>query len=178
MKQKFNWIWCFVLLFTALSLQAADLKEGDLAPTFKIKDQKGQEFDLQDRKVKAQWTVLYFYPAAETPGCTKQACAFRDGIEKIRKLNADVIGVSINSVEDQAGFAKHHNLNFTLLADEDATVTKLYGSKMPILKMSKRWTFILDPQLKIRAINRDVDPVKDATQVAEKIESLQKSPVN
>ena len=149
---------------------AADLKVSDAAPTFKLLTHEGKSFDLQARK--GLWTVLYFYPKAETPGCTKQACAFRDNIKKIRVLGADVFGISADSVADQAAFHKNHNLNFILLADDKMEVAKLYGSKMPMLSMSKRWTFIIDPELKIRYVDHDVDPVKDADKVAEKISEL------
>ncbi|HTL13391.1 MAG TPA: peroxiredoxin [Bdellovibrionota bacterium] len=150
---------------------ATELKVGDVAPGFSLKDDEGKDFSLDSRK--GHWTVLYFYPKSETPGCTKQACAFRDSIGKIRALGAEVIGVSVNSVADQAEFKKNHHLNFPLLADDKTKVTDLYGSKMPILNMSKRWTFLLDPELKIQAIDHDVDPVKDADHVASKLKDLQ-----
>jgi len=166
-----------LFLMTALSIlhaedKSGELKVGDPAPSFKLLTQEGKEFNLADRK--GEWTVLYFYPKAETPGCTKQACSFRDNVKKIRALEAEVFGVSVNSVKDQLEFAKNHNINFLLLADEEAVVTKLYGSKMPLLSMSKRWTFIIDPKLNIRDIAKDVDPITDALRVAQKIAELQK----
>lgn len=150
---------------------AADLKVGDAAPLFKTKTHDGKDFDLSERK--GSWTVLYFYPKAETPGCTKQACAFRDHIEKIRKLGGDVFGISTDTVDAQGKFHENHKLNFVLLADADASVTGKYGSKMPVLKVAKRWTYIVDPELKIRAIDKDVDPVMDALNVAKTIEGMQ-----
>jgi peroxiredoxin Q/BCP len=151
---------------------AAEISAGNPAPVFKLQTMEGKEFDLAVRK--GSWTVLYFYPKAETPGCTKQACAFRDNIKKIRALGAEVFGISTNTVKEQADFAKNHNLNFILLADDKAEVTNLYGSKMPVVNFSKRWTFIIDPNLIIRNIDKDVDPIKDAEKVAEKIKELQK----
>lgn len=162
-----------LLFLLSLSAFGADLKVGDKATSFKLFTQEGKTFDLDSRK--GTWTVLYFFPKAETPGCTKQACSFRDNIKKIRVLKAEVFGISINSVKDQAEFAKAHALNFTLLADVDGAVTKEYGSKMPILNMSKRWTFIIGPDLIIQDIAKDVDPVKDAERVASKISELQKN---
>lgn len=152
------------------SALAADLKVNDPAPLFTAKTHEGKDFDLKSRQ--GQWTVLYFYPKAGTPGCTKQACAFRDNIEKIRAQGADVIGISADSVQAQAEFHKAQQLTFTLLADPDDKVIKLYGSKMPMVKMSKRWTFILDPDLKIKAIAKDVDPVVDSEKIADKIAEL------
>jgi len=160
------------LVLFSLCGGAAELKVGDTAPEFSLSKQNGEKFDLNSRK--GLWTVLYFYPKAETPGCTKQACAFRDNIKKIRQLGAEVYGVSVNSVEDQAAFGKNHQINFDLLADAEAKVTELYGVKMMMMKMSKRWTFVLDPTLKIRSIDKDVDPVKDADRVAEKLTQFQK----
>lgn len=160
------------LFFLAMPLLAQDLKVASTAPVFKVKTHEGKDFDLNSRK--GQWTVLYFYPKADTPGCTKQACAFRDSINVIREQGAEVYGVSIDTVADQAQFHAKHHLNFILLADADGNVTRLYGSKMPVVNMSKRWTFIIDPTLKIRSIEKDVDPAKDAEKVAEKIKALKK----
>ncbi|RYZ66188.1 MAG: peroxiredoxin [Proteobacteria bacterium] len=151
---------------------AADLKVGDQAPLFKAKDQTGGDFNLEDRKGK--WTVLFFYPKAGTPGCTKQACAFRDNIKKITEQDAAVYGISADSVADQAKFHKEHRLNFTLIADPEDAIIKSYGTKMPLIGLSKRWTFILDPDLKIRMIEKDVDPVLDSTRTAEKLATLKK----
>jgi peroxiredoxin Q/BCP len=151
---------------------AEELKVGDAAPLFALQNQDGAEFALQSQQGK-RWTVLYFYPKAETPGCTKQACAFRDSIDKIRALNAEVYGVSADEVEDLKAFQNNHRLSFDLLADPDGKVIRQYGAKMPVLTMAKRWTFIIDPDLKIRAIERDVDPLLDAKQVAEKLQSFQ-----
>jgi peroxiredoxin Q/BCP len=151
--------------------EALDL--GDSAPLFRTQTHEGKEFDLSSRK--GEWTVLYFYPKADTPGCTKQACAFRDNIQKIRNQQAEVFGISVNSVKDQAKFHEKYHLNFTLLADAKGEVVKLYGTKMPVVNVSKRWTFILDPELKIRAIEKDVDPALDAQKVADLIEKLKNS---
>ena len=150
---------------------ASDLKVGDVAPGVNLKTDEGSSFNLQSRK--GHWTVLYFYPKAETPGCTKQACAFRDNIDEIRKLGADIFGVSADGVEALKKFRKNHNLNFTLLADPGLDVINAYGTKMPAMNMSKRWTFVIGPDLKIRSIEKDVDPVLDAKRVADAIRKLQ-----
>lgn len=158
------------LLFSLVT-NAAELKVNDPAPLFQTQTHKGETFDLASRKGK--WTVLFFYPKAGTPGCTKQACAFRDHMKQIQALNADVFGISSDSVADQATFHKEQSLSFTLLADPDQKIIQAYGSKMPVMNMSKRWTFIVDPELKIRDINKDVTPEKDASLVADKIMKLQ-----
>ena len=161
----------FLFASCATATSSSELKVGDSAPIFKLQTHEGVEFNLENRK--GLWSVLYFYPQAETPGCTKQACAVRDNIKKIRDLGADVFGISTDNVADQAAFHKNHNLNFTLLADDKTVATNLFGSKMPVLSMSKRWTFIVGPDLKIKSIEHDVDPVMDAEKVAKKISELQ-----
>lgn len=148
------------------------LKAGDKAPLFTALKDDGTEFRLESRQGTG-WTVLYFYPKAETPGCTTQACAFRDSVKLIRAKNAEVYGVSTDSPAKLAAFRKKHNLNFPLLSDQDAKVVSLYGVKMPLVDIAKRWTFIIDPQLKVRWIDNDVDPAKDAANVASKLAELQ-----
>jgi peroxiredoxin Q/BCP len=164
-------IFSILSLILGTNAHAAALKVGDGAPNFSLQTNEGKPFELNARK--GAWTVLYFYPKAETPGCTKQACAFRDSIKVIRDLGADIFGVSVNTVAEQAGFHEHHHLNFALLADVDAKVAELYGVKMPVMKMAKRWTFIIGPDLKIKYIEQDVDPVKDAENVAQQLRLLQ-----
>jgi peroxiredoxin Q/BCP len=160
--------------FTVATLALAkDVELSQSAPLFKAKNQAGVEFDLSSRKGK--WTVLYFYPKAGSPGCTEQACAFRDSLKKIRDLGAEVYGVSTNTVEEQAQFHKEQKLNFDLLADPETKVTDLYGSKMPVLNFSKRWTFIINPELKIANIMKDVDTAKDAERVVSELAKLKGS---
>ncbi len=146
------------------------LEVGAKAPTFTAQTQAGQTFDLQSRK--GQWTVLFFYPKADTPGCTKQACAFRDSVDKIRAQGAEIYGVSADTVEAQAAFHKKYKMKFDLIADPDAKIISQYGTKMPVLKVSKRWTFIIDPELKVRSIRKDVEPLLDAQKVSEEIARL------
>lgn len=166
MKSKF-----FALFMALFSVSAWALSVGDTAPNFSLSTHEGKSFDLNSRK--GQWTVLYFYPKADTPGCTKQACAFRDSIKVIRVLGADVFGISTDSVAKQKEFHDKHQLNFVLIADPDGQAAAAYDTKMPLLGIAKRHTFVIDPELKIRDINTDVDPVKDANHVAETLKKLQ-----
>lgn len=159
-------------LFFLVPFNAQALEKGQKAPLFKAKNQEGVEFDLKAREGKG-WTVLYFYPKAETPGCTEQACAFRDAIKVIEQQNAKVYGVSTDSVEALAKFKKNHKLSFDLLSDSKGEICEMYGTKMPILKISKRHTFIIDPTLVIRHIDQDVDPAYDAKKVADELKRLQ-----
>lgn len=161
-----------VTQFLPGNAEAKELKANDAAPTFTVKTHEAKDFDMKSRK--GQWTILYFYPKADTPGCTKQACAFRDSVDKIRAEGAEVYGVSIDSVEDQAKFHKKHHLNFPLLADADGKISEAYKVKRPLINIAKRWTFVIDPELKIRTVFKDVDPVKDAAQTAAEVVRLKK----
>jgi len=145
-------------------------KVGDMAPSIVTQTGSGEAFNLTDRKGK--WTVLYFYPKDDTPGCTVQAKTFRDQIDSVRKLNAEVYGVSNDSVESHGKFSKKYDLNFPLLADPKSEIIKAYGTGS-ILGVSKRWTFIVGPELKIRWIQKSVVPAKNASEVAEVLKSLQ-----
>ena len=162
----------FLSLFFCSTAFSDELKVGDPAPLFKAKNQAGKDFDLKAQKGK--WTVLFFYPKAETPGCTKEVCAFRDGIKKIEAQGAKVFGISADTVEAQAGFHRHHNLNFPLLADPEAKVIQLYGSMMEGKNLSRRWTFLIDKKLMVRSIEKNVDPLLDAERVAKEISTLKK----
>lgn len=163
----------FIAFFLAVSVvHAAELLPGDDAPLFKLTTHANEQFDLESRRGKG-WTVLYFYPKADTPGCTKQACAFRDAVEQIRALNAEIYGISSDNVEALRAFHEKYQLRFTLLSDEKAEVISAYGAKLPLLSISRRWTFVLDPDLVVRAVERDVDPAQDAHKVAALITALQ-----
>jgi len=159
------------LFVSATRAAAAELKPGDPAPAFTARTDQDRTFDLQERKGK--WTVLYFYPKSGTPGCTKQACAFRDDMEAIRKLGAEVFGLSRDSVQSQRKFSLKHKLPFTLLADPEGKVINAYGTA-GLLGYSKRWTFIVGPDLSIRWMRKDVDPVLDAQEVAGALRGFQK----
>ena len=99
---------------------------GDKAPDFTLPSQMGDNVTLSEYLGKKN-VVLYFYPKDETPGCTKEACSFRDSYEELTNLGAEVLGVSGQSVESHKSFATHHNLPFILLSDENNKVRKLYG---------------------------------------------------
>lgn len=161
----------FAAVFFSAGIFAADVNLGEAAPVFSAPTHDGKTFNLADRKGK--WTVLFFYPKADSPGCTKQVCAFRDSVKKVRELNADVFGISSDDIADIAAFHQKHRLSFTLLADPKLEVIGKFGAKMPIVNYSKRWTFIIGPTLKIESIDKDVDPVADVDVTVKKIKELQ-----
>lgn len=102
------------------------LKVGDKIPNFKVKDTNGNEFDSQE-VIGQKPLVIYFYPKDNTPGCTVQACGFRDQYEDFKDLGAEVIGISSDSVESHQKFTQQFRLPFTLLSDSDKKIRKLFG---------------------------------------------------
>ena len=101
------------------------LNEGDKAPVFKVLTDSGEEFDLA--KHQNERIVLYFYPRADTPGCTIESCEFRDTAKKFTKKGVTILGISPDTTKDQSKFKEKFDLNFTLLADADKTIANLYG---------------------------------------------------
>ncbi len=145
---------------------------GALAPEFELPDQTGQLHSLED--YRDQWVVLYFYPKDETPGCTTEACEFRDNIFAFRKLNAQILGVSLDDVESHREFAENHSLPFPLLADVDGTAADAYGVKTRMLGMTvaKRQTFLIAPGGEIARHYEKVDPSGHSAQVIADLEGL------
>lgn len=135
---------------------ANDLKVGQKAPDFALMDDSGKKVKLSD--LKGRKVVLYFYPKDDTPGCTKEACAFRDGIKEIKDRGAVVFGVSADSVESHKKFKDKFELNFPLLADTDKKVVEDYGTWKEKSMYGKKYmgiertTFIIDGQGKISHI--------------------------
>jgi peroxiredoxin Q/BCP len=124
---------------------------GSVAPGFRLPSQSGQMVSLKDF-IGEKPVVLFFYPKDNTPGCTKQACAFRDDYEEFRKLDAEVIGISSDSVDSHRSFAAKHNLPFTLLSDEGGRVSKLYGVPNTLGLFPGRVTYVIDEECVVRHI--------------------------
>ncbi len=135
--------------FPALEASMA-LSEGQSAPDFTAKTDDGKTVRLSDFRGKD--VVLYFYPKDDTPGCTVQACSFRDNLSAFAGKNAVILGVSVDSVESHQAFKKKYQLPFTLLADTGGAISKAYGVYNEQWGMSKRWTFVIDPAGKIKKI--------------------------
>jgi peroxiredoxin Q/BCP len=127
------------------------VKVGDKAPDFTLPSQMGDNVTLSEFFGKKN-VVLYFYPKDETPGCTKEACTFRDNYEQLTKLGAEVIGVSKQSVESHQSFAIHYGLPFILLSDEHNKVRELYGVPSSMGIFPGRVTYIIDKKGIVRHI--------------------------
>lgn len=154
---------------------ASDLDVGMHAPLFELFDQAEKQHSLSDYLGK--WVVLYFYPKDDTPGCIKEACAFRDDVALLNNLDVQVFGVSVDTAASHAKFANKFNLKFPLLADLGGQVASSYGSltKIGPIRLAKRHTFIIDPEGKLAKIYRAVKPATHSDEVISEIKTLNKS---
>jgi len=119
------------------------LKVGAAAPDFQADDQHGRRRTLDELLGRGR-LALYFYPRDFTPGCTTEACSFRDHAESLAARGMNVVGVSTDGVESHARFAEHHGLNFPLLADLDRSIARAFGALQPLVGVAKRATFVID----------------------------------
>ncbi len=145
------------------------LKEGDVAPKFTVATSGGGKISLADYLGKN--VILYFYPKDDTPGCTKEACAFRDNFSDFKKTGAVVLGVSPDSVKSHDKFVEKFKLPFTLLADEDKKIVEAYGVWGEKSFMGRKYmgtnrvTFLIGPDGKIKKIWPEVKPEEHAAEV-------------
>jgi peroxiredoxin Q/BCP len=146
------------------------------APSFSLPDQDGTTHTIA--QYKGRWVVLYFYPKDATPGCTKEACAFRDGREFLENTGAVVLGVSKDSVASHKKFAQKHNLNFTLLSDESTDTIKAYGSWGKKKFMGKEYegikrnTYLINPSGDIYKTYENVNPITHAGEVYKDLQKV------
>ena len=147
------------------------LKEGSTAPVFKTKDASGETVSLKD--LRGQKVVLYFYPKDDTPGCTKEACSFRDSFSQFKKKGIAVLGVSPDSEASHQKFVTKYKLPFTLLADTDRSIAEAYGVWGEKKFMGRtymgvhRTTFLIDEKGRIKKIFEKVKPEEHASEVLE-----------
>jgi len=146
------------------------------AINFKLPDQNGQMHQLSD--YHGQWVVVYFYPKDDTPGCTKEACSFRDGRSDLEAEGVVVLGISKDTVESHKKFVDKYHLKFTLLADPDHQVIEKYGAwqeKSMFGKKyfgTKRMTFLINPEGEIAKVYSTVKPADHAQQILKDIRQL------
>lgn len=148
-------------------------KVGDTAPDFETQTDTGDNVKLSD--YRGQTIVLYFYPKADTPGCTKQACAYRDNYDVFAERDIPVLGISHDTVEEQAAFKQKFALPFTLLADPDAEIAKIYdlwtertverNGRSRTFQFLERSTLVIDPAGTVIFSARGVDPTTDTEAV-------------
>jgi peroxiredoxin Q/BCP len=164
----------FVVLLLPISFASlAKIKVGSKAPNFNLSDQNSIQHQLSD--YEGSWVILYFYPKDDTPGCTTQACDFRDAVKRIIASKSNVFGVSLDSVESHKRFADKNNLPFSLLSDESGEVSEAYDSLNNFMsfKSAKRNTFIIDPDGKVAKIYLSVKPSTHSQMVLNDLNQLQ-----
>lgn len=144
---------------------------GSAAPDFTLPDRSGSPVSLHDFLGKN--IVLYFYPKDETPGCTAEACSFRDSYEAFKEAGAEVIGISSDSSEAHQRFATHHRLPFILLSDADGACRKLYGVPATFGLLPGRVTYIIDQQGIVRHIfSSQFQPAKHISEALKTLQDL------
>ena len=150
-------------------------KVGDLAPDFQLPSTRGKQITLSELKGKD--VILYFYPRDETPGCTAEACSFRDLEGDLSKAGAAILGVSTDSMASHEKFSGKHKLNFPLLSDETADVAKMYGAwKEKNMYGRRAWgvartTYWIGPDRRIKKIYKKVDAAKHADEILSDIKA-------
>jgi len=153
------------------------LEVGQIAPDFSLQDQEGAVRSLAD--ARGRWVVVYFYPRDDTPGCTKEACAFRDDLPRFQGLNAVVWGVSADDAQAHQKFARKFDLNFPLLVDPDKAMLEAYGAWVEKSMYGKtymgvqRITYLIDPEGKVARAWSKVKPDEHAEEVAAALVGLQ-----
>lgn len=160
------------LTITSIGIAGEQPVVGTPAPEFELPDQDGQLHSLED--YRDQWVVLYFYPKDETPGCTTEACEFRDNIFAFRELGVQILGVSLDDVESHKAFAENHGLPFPLLADSDGETSTAYGVKTRMFGMTvaKRQTFIIGPDGDIAKHYEKVKPDEHSAELLADLKEL------
>lgn len=143
---------------SALQTAVAEPSEGQAAPTFRLQDQHGEWRTLDE--FRGRWVALYFYPKDDTPGCTKEACNFRDNVFAFKDIGAEIVGISLDDVASHLEFAKKYNLPFTLLSDAEGDTAKAYGvyGKFGFLNIAKRESFLINPDGVVAKHYSKVDP--------------------
>jgi peroxiredoxin Q/BCP len=174
--------WVVILAVVVLGLllwrsfaHAAEMpKAGQPAPAFSLPDQDGKTRTLAE--FRGRWLVLYFYPKDDTPGCTEQACTFRDDWQRLSALGAEVVGVSVDDVTSHFSFAKKYSLPFPLLADTSGEVAGRYGSvyRLGPVKFARRNTFLVNPQGEVAKVYLSADTSRNSREVIEDIQRLKK----
>ena len=167
-------LFLLVLILITSSSVLANLEVGDKAPNFILNDQNNESHQLSD--YEGRWVILYFYPKDDTPGCTTQACDFRDAVKRIIASRSVVFGLSLDSVESHKRFSDKNNLPFSLLSDEEGVAAKSYDSLNNFMgyKSAKRNTFIINPQGFLSKIYLSVDPKTHSQMVLNDLSLLQK----
>jgi peroxiredoxin Q/BCP len=164
------------LIFLGLSVSArAEIAVGDPAPEFRLQDQNGQWHSLE--QYRGTWVALYFYPKDDTPGCTKEACAFRDNIFAFEEIGATILGVSLDDVASHEVFAEKYSLPFSLLSDAEGEAAEAYGvlKSMGSFRFAQRQSFLIDPNGNIAKHYAKVNAGKHSEEVLTDLRNMRKA---
>ena len=161
------------ILFYAVGAAAAVPKAGDTAPLFTGQDQDGKTVKLKSL-IGKKIVLLYFYPKDNTPGCTKEACGFRDRMGELQKNNVEIIGVSFDSAESHQQFITQYKLNFRLLSDSDGKIADAYGVQVAGRKMARRVSFLIGLDGKIVHVTDSGNPDVHFNEMKDAIAGLKK----
>ena len=167
------------LVFVGLSSSVyGEALVGEPAPDFRLQDQNGEWHTLKGYAGK--WVTVYFYPKDDTPGCTKEACAFRDNIFAFEDIGAVILGISLDDVESHAAFAEKYSLPFPILSDADALVAKAYGvyKEMGTFKFAQRQSFIVRPDGQVAKHYAKVNAEKHSEEVLADLKQLMSVPAS
>ena len=162
-----------LMLLAGLPSQAAETPAvGSTAPGFRLQDQSGEWHDLAD--YRGRWLAVYFYPKDDTPGCTTEACNFRDNIYAFKAIGAAVVGIRVDSVGSHREFSEKYKLPFVILADEQGATAEAYGGlrDWQLMKIASRQSFLVDPEGNIARHYAEVDPETHTQQVLADLEAL------
>jgi len=165
------------LVFIGLSSSAAgEVVVGEPAPDFRLQDQNGEWHTLTGYAGK--WVAVYFYPKDDTPGCTKEACAFRDNIFAFEEIGAIILGISLDDVESHAAFAEKYSLPFPILSDSDAAIAREYGvyKQMGTFKFAQRQSFLINPAGQVVKHYAKVNAEKHSEEVLADLKQMIDSP--
>jgi thioredoxin-dependent peroxiredoxin len=163
---------CAILVAFGLTTSQADpIPEGGAAPGIKVIDQDGKEVVLAD-VYKKGLTLVYFYPKADTPGCTKQACSLRDAFTELTAKGVTVIGASTDKPADQKAFKDKFKLPFTLIADEKGDLAKAFGVSLMRLGMATRQCFLVNKEGKIIYRNTKAPTDQQAAEILQQLQTL------
>ncbi len=164
-------LMALVSLCTAV-LAGESPEEGSEAPGFRLQDQNGEWHDLKD--YRGSWLTIYFYPKDDTPGCTTEACNFRDNIYAFKAIGASVIGISVDDVDSHREFSEKYKLPFVILSDHGGSTSEAYGvlRDWKLVQIASRQTFLVNPQGVIVKHYADVDPDNHTQEVLNDLQGL------
>ncbi len=175
---RFVWIAVVIVAVLAIAVGINSVRAGDKAPAvgapapdFTLNSQEGKPVSLHD--FKGKWVVLYFYPKDFTSGCTVEAHNFQRDLTLYEQKNAVIVGVSAQDEDSHQKFCTKEGLSFKLLADTKQEVSSQYDSVIPVVKLSSRHTFLIDPQGKVAKVWLDVKPDKHSEEVLAALTELQ-----